>query len=253
MWADVKQQLASILEREVFSSLLRTPSYTVFLQKGGLKPPFDAYTKSYGAPVMPPSFKGTCEVYAALIVAKVSALNGFVEDKMLRAEVIGGPLKLYRVMQSRNAKPESNDLRRGTADIGDWWFGQDILSKCIERCRALENERKKNSLLTDTTPDRCLRVELRRRLAISIDWNAMGAIRQMTLDSNDSIPVITGLGHPMPFYSNKAKWKDFKDSSLAVAGHQLSGGDRQTWVPFTPQKPLQLWTPKGGFSPAAQL
>lgn len=253
MSADVKQQLASILRSEVFRCLLRTPSYSVFLQKGGLKPPHEPDTKDYGGPPIPASFQGTCDLYASLIVAHVRGLNCLAEDRTLRAEIIRGPLTLYRVKQSRRAGPEPNDLRRGTADIGDWWFGQDVLLKCVEHCRAFENKRKQNSLLSDMSPDRCLRVQLRRRLAICIDWNAIGAIRQLTLDPSESMPVITGVGLPMAVYSSNADSRKFKNKSLPASRHELPGGDRQIWVPFTPQKDLRLWTPEGGLTANAQL
>jgi hypothetical protein len=253
MWSDLKQQLASIFKREVFRSLLRTPSYSIFLQKGGLKPPLEAYTKDYGRPAIPASFEGTCDTYASLIVARVKQLNCLAEDHTLRAEIIRGPLALYRAMQSRRAGPEPDDLRRGTADIGDWWFCQDVLAKCVEYCRAFENARKQNPLLSDMSPDRCLKVQLRRRLAIRIDWNAIAAIRRLTLDSDESIPAITGVGLPMAIYSSNADWRKFKNKSLPAARHELPGGDRQIWVPFTPQKTIQLWTPKGGLTACAQL
>lgn len=194
-----------------------------------------------------------CETYASLIVAQVKRLDCLAEDKTLRAEVIHGPLKLYRVLQSRNGGPERSDLRRGTADIGDWWFGEDLLASCIQYCRAFEQERKRNPLLSEMTPDRCLRAQLRRRLAIRLDWNAIRAVRQLTLDSNESIPVITGLGLPMRIHSTDADWRKFKDKSLPVAQQYLPGGDRQIWVPWTPQKAIQLWTPKGGFTAHARL
>lgn len=253
MWEDVGQQLANILKNEVFECLLQTRSYTVVLEKGGLAPPFSAYTKEY-RPAFPSSYSGTCETYAALIKNQVRGMNCLADDPSLRAEVIHGPARLYRAMNSRHPPPEHFDLRRGTADIGDWWFGQDLLDRCIEECRVFEEERKRNPLLSDMTPDRCLRTLLRRKLAVSMNWNAIGALRVLKLGSNESIPVITGVGLGMAVYSADADWRKFKDKSLpAVQRMLLPGGERQIWMPWTPQKHIQLWTPQGGFNANARL
>jgi hypothetical protein len=253
VWEDVGQQLANILQNEVFGCLLDTPSYVMLLEKGGLKPPFTDYTKDYRPP-FPSSFKGVCETYASLIKGQIRQLNCLVDDQSLRAEVIHGPVNLYRAMNSRRAPPDRSDLRRGTADIGDWWFDQGLLDSCTERCRAIEQERKNNPLLTEMTPDRCLRTLLRRKLAVSINWNAIGALRRLVLGGNESIPVITGIGLGMPAYSADADASKFKGKLLpAVQQALLPGGERQIWIPFTPQKQIQLWTPKGGFSPNARF
>jgi hypothetical protein len=252
MWADVSQQLAGILKKAVFECLLQTPSYTAFLRQGGLMPPFSEYVKQY-RPAFPASYSGTCDTYAHLITSQVRQLNCLADDSTLRAEVIRGPISLFRAMHSRGKGPEPPDLRRGTAYMGDWWFGQDLLDDCIRYCRALEQERLRNPLLTDMTPDRCLRTQLRRRLAIRIDWNAIEALRKLVLAPNEAIPVITGVGLPMRIHSIDADWREFPDKSLPVARQQLPGGDRQIWTPWTPQKAIQLWTPKGGFTPNAQL
>src|SRR5450759_4256080 len=239
MWADVSQQLAGILKKAVFECLLQTPSYTAFLRQGGLMPPFSEYVKQY-RPAFPASYSGTCDTYAHLITSQVRQLNCLADDNTLRADVIRGPISLFRVMHSRNKGPESPDLRRGTAYMGDWWFGQDLLDDCIRYCRALEQERLRNPLLTDMTPDRCLRTQLRRRLAIRIDWNAIEALRKLVLAPNEAIPVITGVGLPMRIHSIDADWREFPDKSLPVARQQLPGGDRQIWTPWTPQKAIQL-------------
>lgn len=139
MWSDVRQQLAGLLRSEVIRCLLGTRSYSVFLQKSGLTLPYERYIKDYGRPPFPESFGGICDLYASLIVTQVKGLNCLAEDSSLRAEVIRGPLKIYRLMQSRFAGPEPNDLRRGTSDIGDWWFSEDLLLKCLDFCRAFEN------------------------------------------------------------------------------------------------------------------
>ncbi len=253
MWEDASQQLANILKSEVFACLLQTPSYYVFLEKGGLARPFTAYTKDY-RPAFPDSYAGTCETYASLITNQVRQMNCLADDRTLRAEVIHGPANLYRAMNSRQPPPERTDLRRGTADIGDWWFDQDLLDRCIQECRAFEEERKRNPLLSEMTPDRCLRTLLRRKLAVSINWNAIGAVRRLVLASNESIPVITGSGLGMAAYSSDADARKFPGKSLAAARQMLlPGGERQVWIPWTPQKQIQLWTPKGGFTADARI
>lgn len=252
MWEDVGQQLANILKNEVFECLLQTPSYTAMLQKGGLTPPFSRYTKGY-RPDFPSAYGGTCETYASLIKNQVRGMNCLADDRSLRAEVLHGPAKLYRAMNSRQPPAERSDLRRGTADIGDWWFDQDLLDRCLEACRAFEEERKRNPLLSDMTPDRCLRTLLRRKLAVSINWNAIGALRRMALAGNESIPVITGVGLGMAAYSADANFRQFKSKSLPAAKMLLPGGERQIWIPWTPQKQIQLWTPKGGFTANARI
>jgi hypothetical protein len=251
MWPDVSQQLAAILSREIFACLFDTPSYTSFLRSGGLMPPFAQYLK-HNAPPFPAAFEGTCRLYGRLITSQVPR-NALIEDQTLRAEVVHGPVSLYRIMQARTRGPQPNDLRKGTAYIGDWWFGEDLLEACLLRCRAIEQERKRNPQLTDMTPDRCLRTQLRRRLAIRMDWNALGAIRKLVLASNESIPAITGIGTPQRIYSLNADIKKFPSKELPAADHELPGGDRQLWLPWTPQKAIQLWTPKGGFGPGARL
>ncbi len=216
-------------------------------QKGGLAEPFTSNLKTK-RPAFPTAFNGVCDVYAALIVAQVSHSNSLVEDASLHAEIIRGPVKLYRAMSSERPAPGSGDLRSGTADIGDWWFSEDLLTKCIEYCRAFEQERKRNPPFSDITPDRCLRTQLRRRLAIRLDWNSIRELRQLTLDSDESLPVITGMGRPMAIHSIEADWRKFKDKTLPVARQMLSGGDRQIWLPWTPEKVIQRWPSKAGLT-----
>ncbi len=253
MWEDVGQQLAAILKGQLFACLFKTPSYKILLQKAGFKEPFEQYTKNYPPP-FPDAYSGYCSTYAALIKSQVQQRNCLVDDETLQAEIIKGPANLYRVVNSRDAMPEQTDLRRGTADIGDWWFNEELLESCRERCRALEEEKKRNPLLTDMTPDRCLRTLLRRKLAISINWNAIGAIRQLKLAGNESIPVITGVGIGMRAYSADADSKKYTSKFLPAAKQTLvGGGERQVWIPWTPQKHIQLWTPPGGFGPNAKL
>ncbi|WP_321476055.1 hypothetical protein [uncultured Paludibaculum sp.] len=252
MWNDVSQQLAHILSHNVFDCLLRTPSYTSMLRKGGLPPPFTQYLK-HTPPPFPPSYEGTCQTFAQLIVSQVKQLGCLAEDDTLRAEIIHGPVRLYRAMSSRQKGPEPDDLRRNTAYIGDWWFSEELLESCILHCRALMQERNRNPAVTDMTPDRCLRVQLRRRLAIRLDWNTIKALRRLVLASNESIPVITGRGVPMEIITPRADARRFPDRALPVARQLLPGGDRQIWMPWTPQKSIQLWAPKGGFTPNARL
>ncbi|HEY7306786.1 MAG TPA: hypothetical protein VH601_21860 [Bryobacteraceae bacterium] len=254
MWEDVGQQLASILKAQLFPCLLETRAYKILLQKAGFKEPFEQYTKDRRPP-FPDAYKGYCDTYAALIKSQVQQQNCLVDDRNLRADVIKGPVNLYRVVNSRGAIPERTDLRRGTADIGDWWFNEDLLENCRERCRTLEEERKRDRLLTDMTPDRCLRTLLRRNLAISINWNAIGAIRQLKLSGTDSIPVITGVGIGMAAYSADADRKKYKSKTLPVAKQKLlGGGERQIWIPWTPERRhIQLWTPRGGLGPNAEF
>jgi hypothetical protein len=104
------------------------------------------------------------------------------------------------------------------------------------------------------TPDRCLRTLLRRKLAVSINWNAIGALRRLVLASNESIPVITGSGLGMAAYSSEADARKFPGKSLPAARQMLlPGGEHQIWIPWTPQKQIQLWTPKGGFTANARI
>ncbi len=247
MWADVARQLAQTLKNEIFPSLLSTPSYTALLKKGGLAAPFTRYVRT-DHPPFPASFNGVCDLYAALIVAQVSHSNSLVEDASLRAEVIRGPVKLYRAMSSDPRVLGKGDLRTSTADIGDWWFGEDLLTKCIEYCRAFEQERKRNPLFSDLTPDRCLRAQLRRRLAIRLDWNSIRELRQLTLDANESLPVISGIGRPMAIHSIDADWRKFKAKMLPIARQMLPGGDRQIWLPWTPEKVIPPWPSPAGLT-----
>jgi len=240
MWEHVGQQLAHILKNQVFECLLDTPSYTVLLEKGGLTPPFTAYTKTC-RPAFPSSYDGTCETYAALIRNQVRQMQCLADDRNLRAEVIRGPVSLYRAMNTRKPPTAPADLRAGTAYIGDWWFDDVLLNRCIRECIALEKERQRNPLLTEMTPDRCLRTLLRRKLAVSINWNAIGALGKLVLDANESLPVVTGTGLGMAAFSLDADPLKFKSKSLP-AGQQtlLPGGERQIWIPWTPEKPIPL-------------
>jgi hypothetical protein len=218
----------------------------MFLAKGGLKPPFEQYLAHSPAP-FPAEYAGTCRLYAQLICAQVRQQNALVENHALRAEVMAGPLRVYRLMNSRQKPADPPDLRRNTSYYGDWWFGKDLLDSCVAQARALENEKRKNPLVTDMDFDRTLRTLLRRRLAVSLDWNRAIAIREMTLEVNQSLPVITGAGAPMPFLSRTANWRQFPDKSRNVATQILPGGDPQLWLPWTPhglQKPIRLWAPK---------
>ncbi len=235
MWADVSQQLSRILSREVFDCLVETPSYTYFLEQAGLKPPLRQYLR-YTPEPFPDSFAPTCAVWAHLIAAQVKGLNCLVEDKTLRAEVIHGPAHLYRCTQTRQKPPEPQDLRRNTNYFGDWWFDEPLLKRSEQACAALEAERLRNPLLTAMKPDACLKTQLRRRMAVSVDWNTIGAIRELVLASNESLPVITGLGKPMPYLSDRADWRKFPDKSKPIARQTLPGGDRQIWLIWTPQK-----------------
>lgn len=224
-----------------------------FLGKGWINSSLYGVHQGLSAGI-PESYAGTCETYASLITNQVRQMNCLVDDRTLRADVIRGPANLYRAMNSRQPPPERNDLRRGTADIGDWWFDQDLLDRCIQECRAFEEERKRNPLLSEMTPDRCLRTLLRRKLAVSINWNAIGALRRLVLASNESIPVITGSGLGMAAYSSEADARKFPGKSLPAARQMLlPGGEHQIWIPWTPQKQIQLWTPKGGFTANARI
>jgi hypothetical protein len=246
VWPDVVQQLTAILSRQVFRSLLNTPSYSVFLQKGGLKSPFEQYLV-YSPPAFPVAYAENCRLYAQLICAQVQQQNALAENHELRAEVLHGPVRLYRLMNTRQKPMDPPDLRRNTSYYGDWWFGKELLDSCVAQAGALETERLKNPLLTDMDFDRTLRTLLRRRLAVSLDWNRAAAIRELTLEANQSIPDINGPGAPMPFISQGADWRKFPDKARRVATQTLPGGDPQFWLPWTPhglQKPIRLWTAK---------
>lgn len=235
MWGDVGQQLGTILSKEVFNCLIETPSYSFFLERAGLARPFERYLK-YKPERFPDSYAGTCHEYARLIAGQVKSLNCLVEGRGLRAEVLHGPLRLYRLMQSRKKPPEPADLRRNTSYFGDWWFEEPLLKLCERLCVAQEAARRKEPLLTTMTPEGCLKTQLRRRMAISVDWNGIGAIRRLTLAPNESLPVIAGEGLPMPYLSRTTDWRKHPDKGKPVARQQLPGGDRQIWLIWTPQK-----------------
>jgi len=241
MWADVSQQLGAILSKEVFRCLVETPSYRSFLEKAGLTAPFDKYLR-HKPESFPDSYAPTCQEYSRLIANQVKGLNCLVEDQNLRAEVIQGPARLYRLMWGRQKPPEPTDLRRDTNYFGDWWFDERLLKLCERQCAEMEAARLSNPLLTTMTPDSCLKTQLRRRMAICVDWNKIGAIRRLVLAPNESLPVITGNGLPMSLISKDADWRKFPDKGKPVARQQLPGGDRQIWLIWTPEKhQIQLY------------
>lgn len=259
MWADVTRNLASVLGGEIFGALLHTPSYTSILRKGGLRAPF----RNIGS--LPASFHDTWRVYAALIVAKVQQAGSLAEDTV-KAKVISGPLTLYRAMDSHSSRPDENDLRRDTSYFGDWWFEEALLEECRTHCKGMEALRRKNPLLTNMAEGQCVRVLLRRKLAISKDWSKVGALRKLVLHASDRIPVITGIGLPMGMYSEDGRHKAMleraafprkkvgkPDALLPVASQMLPGGVEQIWIPFTPNREISLWAPPGGFGPYARL
>ncbi len=241
MWPDVAQQLGSILSKEIFGCLLETPSYSFFLERAGVVRPFERYLK-YKAEPFPDSYAATCQEYGRLIAGQVKGSNCLVEGPSLRAAILHGPLRLYRATQTRKKPPEPTDLRRNTNYFGDWWFEEPLLKQCERTCAEQEALRRKQPLLTSMTPEACLKTQLRRRLAISVDWNGIGAIRQLVLAPNESLPVILGEGLPMPYLSRTADWRKFPDKNKPVARQHLPGGDRQVWLIWTPQKhPINLY------------
>jgi hypothetical protein len=261
MWADVTRNLASVLGGEIYQSLLHTPSYTAILRKGGVRDPFP----QPGAGNLPKAFRETWQVYAALIVAKLRQAGSLAEDTV-KATVVSGPLTLYRAMDSHRSRPDENDLRRDTAYFGDWWFEQALLDECRTRCNAMEAQRRRDPLLTVMAQGQCLRVMLRRKLAVSKDWSKIGAIRKLVLHASDRIPVITGVGLPMGIYSEDGRQKTTReaaafpvkkvskpDALLSAASQLLPGGAAQIWMPFTPEREIALWAPPGGFGEYAKL
>jgi hypothetical protein len=67
----------------------------------------------------------------------------------------------------------------------------------------MEAQRRRDPLPTVMAQGQCLRVMLRRKLAVSKDWSKIGAIRKLVLPASDRIPVITGVGLPMGIYSGR--------------------------------------------------
>jgi hypothetical protein len=237
IWADITHRMASKLGAEVFQALLQTPSYTTILRKGGLRDPFRIISP------FPSSFQETWRIYASLIVAEVKQAGSLAEVK---ATVISGPVTLYRAMDSHSYRPDDNDLCRDTKYFGDWWFTEALQEECRTRCKALEERRRQDPLLTTMAQGQCLRVLLRRKLAIKKDWSRVGALRKLVLNASDRIPAIVGVGIAMGIDSKP-------DARLPAASGMLPGGANQIWIPFTPNRDMPLWTPPGGFGQYAKL
>jgi hypothetical protein len=250
----VTGQLAALLAREVFPSLLRNWDYEEFLHAGGLAPPYARYAKQYNAPELPVNFAKTAAQYARKITNSIRGLDKpdketfepLRADHRLHAAVLKGPCAIYRMFPSWQ-KHEKSFFERKSSYFGHWWFRDELLKRYLSRCRAMEAERKKNPLLTTMTLGDCLRTSLRRGLAVRVSWNRFGAARRLALDPSDRIPVILGIGNPMSF--GRLGNNDAKSPSDRPKGPQgeLPGGEEQIWLPWTPRRDLQLWTPPGGW------
>ncbi len=252
-WKAVAAQFASLVGREVFPSLLGNWDYEQFLHNGGLEPPYVRYTKQYQAPALPPTFAKVAAEYAAKFTREIregkqprkETFEPLYADHRLRAAVLSGPCAIYRMLPGWQ-KHEKSFFDRKSSYFGNWWFREELLKRYLSRCRALQAERKKNPLLTQMTLADCLRTSLRRGLAVPVDWNAFGAARRLALEASDRIPVIAGTGKPMKF-SRMGKNPTSPSEPIVGPVGELPGQEEQIWLPWTPRRDLQLWTPPGGW------
>jgi hypothetical protein len=252
-WQAVTAQFASLIAREVFPSLLGNWDYEEFLRQGGLERPYERYAKQYQAPPLPPALAAAAARYAREFTDSIRGLDKpgkdtfepLYADHRLHAAVLTGPCAIYRMFSSWQ-KYDKTFFEQKSSYFGHWWFREELLKRYLSRCRAIEAERKKNPLLTQMTLADCLRTSLRRGLAVRLDWNKFGAARRLALDPADRVPVIIGVGKPMPF-SRQGKNPKSPNEAIVGPSGELPGQQEQIWLPWTPRRDLQLWTPPGGW------
>ncbi len=252
-WQAVTAQFASLIAREVFPSLLGNWDYEEFLRQGGLERPYERYAKQYKAPPLPPALAAAAARYARKFTDSIRGLDKpgkdtfepLYADHRLHAAVLTGPCAIYRMLSSWQ-KHDKTFFEQKSSYFGHWWFREELLKRYLSRCRAIEAERKKNPLLTQMTLADCLRTSLRRGLAVRVDWNKFGAARRLALDPGDRVPVIIGVGKPMPF-SRQGKNPKSPNEAIVGPSGELPGQQEQIWLPWTPRRDLQLWTPPGGW------
>lgn len=208
----------AILQQEVYPTLLvgsggfvARPgfgTYQAFLERAGLSPPWKMPAHgsvarqglSRESDSMARRIHNALERSRAMDLDPATSLDMRVFDR----------LTLFRVTAS--------DASR-RSEYGEWWFSKSVLDAAIEAARKHDGQILPPRLVTMR-----LRDELRRLLAIRIDWNRVEMLQQMTVLGR--LPAVVAIGLRQPITSH------------AAAG-TLRGGAEQVWLPWTPFGALQ--------------
>jgi len=215
-------EFAKKLDSEIFRSLIQgragffakkgIGTYESFLQEAGLTPPY--LLPHPNAPARE-AFRKACSTKARTIVRSIERSGGFEGE--LHATIITGPCVIHRaVNQSKEGDPKGQ--------WGGWWFSDELLAEMSEKSR-----KHGSRILSDREFRGKLRENLRRALAIRIDWNAMVYLDSMKI-LRGSIPAITGLGSAQPEHTPGPLERNLPP--------KLRGGEEQIWLPWTPAVPL---------------
>lgn len=212
------RELADILDQGVFRGLVEPGAgfrarkgigtYTSFLEEGGLRPPYT---------LPPPStpargeFRAACLRKARTIVRAIDSSQGL--EGVLQASVITPPRTLHRVVNAG-----ADDGPRG--QWGGWWFSDEVHREISELSRKRDGQ-----ILGDREYKAQLRENLRRGLAIRVDWNAIVYLCSMKI-LHGTFPVITGTGRTQPVRTPSPTERG--DTPV------LRGGYQQIWLPWTP-------------------
>jgi hypothetical protein len=134
----------------------------------------------------------------------------------MRAKVLTGPTKLYRVSQSGSKGP-----------IGIWWFGEQVAQRCRKEAGGVASQQLE---------------WLRNVLAVCFNWSTFDRVERFSLHSGERIPAVLGKGLPMPHYK-VSPYTDRKTGEQVVdlpvdywqnKGKMLIGGELQIVLPWIP-------------------
>ena len=212
------RELAKELDGGIFHGLLDPGAgfrarkgigtYKSFLEEAGLRPP---YTLPRPSTAAREAFHDACLRKARTIVRGIDRSEGLAEP--LGATVIKPPCTIHRVV---NAGADGG----AQGQWGGWWFSDQVLQSISEQSR-----KRGGQILGDREFRALLRENLRRALAIRVDWNAMVYLCSMKI-LHGTFPVITGTGRAQPV----------RTPSPTERGEPpvLRGGYQQIWLPWTP-------------------
>ena len=216
------RQLGEVLGGGVFKGLIQggagfharrgIGTYESFLREAGLRPPHyfapERFTPERQA------FQEACQVKARTIVRHVEQSDGL---EISKAQAITGPCTLYRVVSQ-------TEDGASTGEWGSWWFSEEVMREVAEQSR-----RRGAQILGDLEYKAQRRENLRRALAVRVDWNAMVFLCSMKV-MGGSFPAILGTGRSQPVSTPSPTQRSVPAT--------LRGGYEQVWLPWTPVVPL---------------
>lgn len=205
-------QLFRLYTAEIYPVLVKNdPEYQRSLAKAGLGWNVTSVSASQRS-----SFEQEMKMQAWLGANRVSDAKS-LDPATVRAKVLTGSMKLYRVSQ-----------KGSTAPPGIWWFSEKLADKCKEEAGS----------------DQTKQMEwLRNVLAVCFNWSRFDQIERLTLHGCERIPAVLGKGLPMPHYKFEP-YTDRKTGERVISelpkdywkrkGDMLIGGELQIVLPWIP-------------------